>query len=126
MAKFIKYIITTLIISVLLFEGVFWGIMVQKKDVFDSSYQNVIVDKYRALENTNERKIIMVSGSSSSFGLDQNMLEMETGYKVVNLGLHAGFGHLFYSELAKENINPGDIVLLGYEYGWGGVMVLKP
>ena len=46
------------------------------------------------------------------------MLEEVTGYKVANLGLHAGFGHLFYSELAKANINEGDIVLLGYEYGW--------
>lgn len=40
---------------------------------------------------------------------------------VANLGLHAGFGHLFYAELAKANINEGDIVLLGYEYGWQGV-----
>ena len=68
---------------------------------------------------TNEPKIIVVSGSSSAFGLDQGMLEAACkGYKVVNLGLHAGFGHLFYSELAKANINEGDIVLLGYEYEW--------
>ena len=25
---------------------------------------------------------------------------------------------MFYTELSKENINPGDIVLLGYEYDW--------
>lgn len=118
MKKFLKYIITIIIMTVLLFESVIMGIICQKKDVFDSSYQNVIVDKYRMLQETNDKKIIMVSGSSSAFGLDQNMLEEKTGYKVVNLGLHAGFGHLFYSELAKENINPGDIVLLGYEYDW--------
>lgn len=118
MKKFLKYIITIIIMTVLLFESVIMGIICQKKDVFDSSYQNVIVDKYRMLQETNDKKIIMVAGSSSAFGLDQNMLEEKTGYKVVNLGLHAGFGHLFYSELAKENINPGDIVLLGYEYDW--------
>lgn len=118
MLKYIKYLLTTVLISVLLFELVVWGIIVQKKGVFNSSYQNIIVDKYRILENTDEKKIILISGSSSSFGLDQEFLENKTGYKVVNLGLHAGFGHLFHSELAKENINEGDIVLLGYEYNW--------
>lgn len=44
--------------------------------------------------------------------------KLRGGYKVANLGLHEGFGHLFSSELAKANINEGDIVLLGYEYGW--------
>ena len=95
-----------MLISIILFESVIYGIILQKKDVFYPSYQNVIVDKYRMLENTDEKKIIMIAGSSSAFGLDQN------------LGLHAGFGHLFHSELAKENINEGDIVLLGYEYNW--------
>ena len=118
MLKYLKYLLTTLLISIILFESVIYGIILQKKDVFYPSYQNVIVDKYRMLENTNEKKIIMIAGSSSAFGLDQDLLEAETGYKVVNLGLHAGFGHLFHSELAKENINEGDIVLLGYEYNW--------
>lgn len=118
MWKFIKYLVTTLLISICLFEIVVYGIIVQKKGVFHSSYQNIIVDKYRLLEETNEKKIIMIAGSSSSFGLDQDMLEKKTGYKVINLGVHAGFGQLFHSELAKENIGEGDIVLLGYEYNW--------
>lgn len=118
MTKFLKYIVTTLLIFVCIFEVIVFGIIAQKKDVFDSSYQNLIVDKYRSLQRTNDKKIILIAGSSSSFGLDQKMLEEKTGYKVVNLGLHAGFGHLFHSELAKENINEGDIVLLAYEYNW--------
>ncbi len=118
MSKYIKYILTTVLISLILFEAVVFGILLQKKGVFDPSYQSVIVDKYRILENTEEKKIIMIAGSSSAFGLDQELLEQETGYKVANLGLHAGFGQLFNSELAKTNINEGDIVLLGYEYSW--------
>lgn len=118
MLKFLKFLVVTLLSFIFIFELIIFGIVVQKKDVFYSSYQNLIVDKYRILQNTNDKKIIIIAGSSSSFGLDQRMLEEKTGYKVVNLGLHAGFGHLFYSELAKENINEGDIVLLGYEYDW--------
>lgn len=118
MKQYLKYIITTLVLAFVFFEVVVLGIIMIPADVFHSSYQSLIQDKYRVLIETNEPKIIMVCGSSSAFGLDQKMLEEKTGYKVANLGLHAGFGHLFYSELAKANINKGDIVICAYEYGW--------
>ena len=118
MKQYIKYLTAVLILAFVIFEVIIFAIICYPKDVFDSAYQNVIVDKYRILQNTESPKIIVVSGSSSAFGLDQELLEKESGYNVVNLGLHASFGHLFNSELAKENINRGDIVLLGYEYIW--------
>lgn len=119
MKQYIKFVITTLWLTVLLLGTLVIGILKYPADVFHSSYQSVIQDKYRILMETESPKIIVVAGSSSAFGLDQEMLaEACEGYQVVNLGLHAGFGHLFYSELAKANINQGDIVLLGYEYGW--------
>lgn len=118
MKAYLKYIISILFMTIIMFEGIVIGILKFPKGVFYSSYQSLIQDKYRILKEIKEPKIIMVSGSSSAFGLDQKMLERETGYKIANLGLHAGFGHLFYSELAKANINKGDVVLLGYEYGW--------
>lgn len=118
MKQYLKFVLTTLLITILLFECITIGILKYPENTFYTSYQSLIQDKYRILMETNEPKIIMVSGSSSAFGLDQKMLEEATGYKVANLGLHAGFGALFYSELAKANINEGDIVLLGYEYGW--------
>lgn len=116
--KYIKFLSITIIMSAVLFQAIVCGIICEPKNVFDSSYQSVIQDKFRILQSTNDPKIIVVAGSNAAFGLNQKMLASATGYKVVNLGLHAGFGHLFYSELAKANINKGDIVLLGYEYGW--------
>lgn len=104
--------------TAILFEAYVLGILLFPANTFYSSYQSLIQDKFRTLIETDDPKIIMISGSSSAFGLVQKDLEYASGYKVVNLGLHAGFGHLFYSELAKANINAGDIVLLGYEYGW--------
>ena len=118
MKSYLKFLILTLVSAVMIFEVIVLGILKYPADVFHSSWQSLIQDKYRLLKETNDPKIIVVSGSSSAFGLDQKMLEDASGYKVVNLGLHAGFGHMFYSELAKENINAGDIVLLGYEYNW--------
>ena len=118
MKQYLKYLITVLIASVVMFEAVVFGILLIPRGVFHSSFQSVVVDKYRILQNTNEPKIIICAGSSASFGLNQEMLAEASGYQVVNLGLHAGFGQMFTVELSKENINPGDIVLLGFEYGW--------
>lgn len=118
MRQYIKYMLSILILTIVIFETIILAILCNPKGVFKTSYQSIIVDKYRILQQTDSPKIIVIAGSSSAFGLDQELLEEETGYRVVNLGLHAGFGHLFYSELAKENIQQGDIVLLGYEYGW--------
>ncbi len=118
MKEYLKFISITLILTIVFFEVIILGIIKKPENTFHSSYQSMIQDKFRILMETNEPKIIIVSGSSSAFGLDQKMLEQATGYKVANLGLHAGFGCLFYTELAKANINEGDIVLLGYEYGW--------
>lgn len=118
MKSYLKFLLSSLCAALVIFEVVVIGILKCPAGVFHSSYQSMIQDKYRILLETNDPKIIIVSGSSSAFGLNQKMLEEASGYKVANLGLHAGFGHLFHSELAKANINKGDIVLLGYEYGW--------
>lgn len=83
---------------------------------FGDTYQSVIQRKYDVLKNTKEKKIIIIGGSSAGFGIDEELLEEKTGYKVANMGLHAGFGQLFNTEIARDFIKEGDIVLLGYEY----------
>lgn len=118
MKQYFKFLITVLLITFLLFAGTIYGILVQRKGVFHDSYASVIQDKYDILVNTDGPKIIVISGSSSAFGLDQQLLSDAAGMPVVNLGLHAGFGPCFPTELAKANIGEGDIVLLGYENGW--------
>lgn len=114
--KFIKYLTATLLLTFVLIAGNFLNIVTYGGGIFHSSYQSEIQVKAHRVQQINEPKIILVAGSSAAFGLDQYMLEEATGYKVVNMGLHAGFGATFPSELAKANINPGDIVLFGYEY----------
>lgn len=126
MKQYLRFVITTLALTAFIFVSLVIGILLYPRNVFHSSYQSVIQDKYRILMETESPKIIVVAGSSTAFGLDQEMLaEACEGYQVVNLGVHAGFGHLFYSELAKANINQGDIVLLGYEYGWQGSITIN-
>lgn len=116
----IYYIILPFVFAVLLLIGVFCWIVLCPKDAFHASYQSVIQDKYENLMNVQNPKIVLVGGSNLAFGIDEKLLSEKTGYPVVNLGLHAGFGGLFNSEIAKANIQEGDIILLGYEYGWHG------
>ena len=116
--KFVRFLGATALCSILLFGGIFLSITCKPKGVFHSNYMNVINDKFDRLMQINDPKIIIIGGSNCAFGIDQDLIERETGYPVVNMGLHAGFGHVFYTELAKQNIRPGDIVVLAYEYNW--------
>lgn len=83
---------------------------------FSDTYQSVIQRKYERLRNTDGKRIVIVGGSSAGFGIAGDYMEQETGYTVVNMGLHAGFGQLFNTEIMKNQIRAGDIVLLGYEH----------
>ena len=118
MKKIVAFVLSTVLLMCLMVALTVVGIIVYPKNTFHSSYNSLIQDKFKTLKQTNSRKIIMVAGSSSAFGLNQALLEEKTGYKVVNMGLHAGFGPAFEAEITKANINPGDVVLLGYEPGW--------
>jgi len=116
-----QFIIHLLIISlcvVLVFTLLIGLIVCGAPNVYDSTYQSVMQRKYDALIQTNEPKIIIIGGSSAGFGIDEEMIEEATGYPVVNLGLHAGFGGVVPLELSKANINSNDIILLAFEWDW--------
>ena len=116
--KALRLWIYTSVFTLILFSAITFGVLLRPSGVFHTNYMSVICDKFDRLMSIDEPKIIILGGSNCAFGIDQDMIEEETGYKVVNMGLHAGFGHAFYTELAKRNINKGDIVLLAYEYNW--------
>ena len=84
---------------------------------FDDTYQSVIQRKYDRLITTQEPKIVIVGGSNAGFGFDAQYLTEQAGRPVLNMGLHAGFGQLFNTEIVKDHIGPGDVVILAYEYG---------
>lgn len=118
MKKAVTFIICSITFGILMIIFLFLNIVSFPKDVFRENYTNVLSTKYETLINTDSPKIIIVSGSSTAFSLDGNMLAEKTGMNVVNMGIHAGIGALYETELSKANIKEGDIVLLGYEWGW--------
>lgn len=98
--------------------ALFLGIVATPRDIFSENYVNTLSDKYETLLSMDSPKIIIVAGSSAAFSLDGDLLASKTGMNVANTAIDAGIGALYETELSKANINAGDIVLLGYEWGW--------
>lgn len=81
---------------------------------YSFGYDASILDKIERLESINKPKIILVGNSNLSFGIESSMLEESMGMPVVNLGLHGSLGNTFHENMAKFNINCGDIVVVSH------------
>lgn len=79
---------------------------------YNFSYNASITDKIERLNSIDEPKIILVGNSNVAFGIDSQVIEEAFSMPVVNLGLHGGLGNAFHEEIAKQNINRGDIVIV--------------
>lgn len=80
------------------------------------SYSTALLKKYDYLVSLkNKKKIIVIGGSGVAFGLNEELLKKETGYEVVNFGLHAAMGQRIMLEMSKTGINEGDIIVLAFE-----------
>ena len=82
---------------------------------FENTFLGAFSDKYKRLVTINEPKIIIISGSSSAFGLRSDILEQELGMPVVNLGLYAELGTKFMLDISRAGIKKGDIVVVAPE-----------
>jgi hypothetical protein len=61
-------------------------------------------------------KLLLVGGSSVLFGLSAKDIQKQTGFPTVNLGTHAALGAEYILRLAQRSAQPGDTVLLAFEY----------
>lgn len=79
---------------------------------------NVLQLKDMAVKSSSnyDKRILVVSGSNSLFSINSKIIEAETGYKTVNLGIHAGLDIDFYRYIINKYIKNGDIVVMPLEY----------
>lgn len=61
-------------------------------------------------------KLLLVGGSGILFGISAREIESQTGYRTINLGVHAGLGTNYILREAQRLTKPGDILLLVLEY----------
>ncbi len=114
-----KFIAKLILYACLTMAGLYGIIAVIQKipPQFTDTYDAAAIDKYHLLMNTDSPKIILIAGSNFAFGLDSEKISQEFGMPVVNLGLHAGIKPHFNFEMAKKNIQAGDVIVIGLEYG---------
>ena len=83
---------------------------------FDELYFGELADKYARLRSLeNEKKIVVIGGSSVPFGIDSARIEEVTGYAVVDFGLYGPLGTAIMMDLTRGYIHEGDIVILAPE-----------
>ena len=80
--------------------------------------------KYQRLITAESPKLIIHSGSNTSYGIDSAMLESELGhrYSVVNYGCNQDTPACFYYDVIADFIEKGDVVVHAPEmrnYQWG-------
>lgn len=83
--------------------------------VYDDTFVGELSEKYERLCSIEEKKIVIVGGSSAAFGLNSKMIEDELGYKTVNFGLYADLGTKLMMDLSRASVNEGDIFILAPE-----------
>lgn len=85
---------------------------------YTQNYQASLIDKVNRLYSIDEPKIMLVGNSNVCFGMDSELIQKEFHMPVVDLGLHGGLGNAFHENIAKLNIQKGDIVIICHsDYG---------
>ena len=91
---------------------------------YPSSRNGNYMVKYQRLITAPGSKLVIHSGSNTSYGIDSAMMEelLSNRYSVVNYGCNQDTPACFYYDVIADFINPGDIVVHAPEmrnYQWG-------
>jgi hypothetical protein len=73
-------------------------------------------DKIEILTSTESPRIVIVGGSNTAFGIHSELLQRESGYNVVNMGLNGNLGMRFMLHTIEPSLQQGDIVLIIPEF----------
>lgn len=83
---------------------------------FSETFLGEMAAKQQLLQNTPGRRVILIGGSSVPFALDSERLAQELpGWSVVDYGLYADLGTVTMLDWARDDIRPGDLVVLAPE-----------
>lgn len=83
---------------------------------YDESYYGELSAMYEKLTRTQEKKIILIGGSSLAFGVDVDLMgRMIDDYEICSFGLYGAIGTKAMLDLAADTIREGDIVIISPE-----------
>ncbi|MBO7609646.1 MAG: hypothetical protein J6S96_05550 [Muribaculaceae bacterium] len=112
MKRYLLKLLTIIALFVLNIALLVWCVPID-----NNSYLTAYNRKMDLLCSCPQPRIIFMGGSNLAFGLDSHMIQDSLHCNVVNMGLHGGIGIRFLIDDCQQQIKPGDIVMLQFEYG---------
>ncbi|GAA5138403.1 hypothetical protein [Thalassotalea piscium] len=103
------------VLSFLVFYAL-WLSNTNKPSISTSWISQFYKQKTIIAQSTKKPKILITSGSNSLFAFDSERLSNVTTYEVVNYAVAVGLGLRYILEQTKQQLQPGDVVLLPLEY----------
>ncbi|OYW87805.1 MAG: hypothetical protein B7Z22_03760 [Hyphomonas sp. 32-62-5] len=82
----------------------------------ENDYARATLIKHDRLSSLPDKKIVLVGGSNLSYGMDSTLIERETGCPAVNMGLNGYFGVRYLMREVADDVKPGDIIVLAFEW----------
>lgn len=82
---------------------------------FEKTFLGEFSNRVEELYETEGEKIVIIGGSSVSFGVDAELLEETLGMPVVNFGLYATLGTKAMMDFSMGAIGEGDIIIIAPE-----------
>lgn len=102
------------ILKLILLLGLMAGFFFYLSPQYSENYTASLVDKVRRLESIEGPKLVLIGNSNVAFGIKSEEIEQAIGMPVVNMGLHDGLGNVFHEQMAKLNVQPGDIYVIAH------------
>jgi hypothetical protein len=83
---------------------------------FEHDYSATIIDKHNRLKSLKSPKIVLIAGSNYAYGINSELIEKAFNRPVVNMAIHYSLGSDFMLRQLEDNLQKGDIVIMGFEY----------
>ena len=81
------------------------------------TYNSAFIDKLELVKkNKNQRKILLIGGSSIGWGVSAEQIEKATNITTINLGHHAGFGLVDFQDFLLSCLTPDDLIIFCPEW----------
>ncbi len=113
MSRFLRDLLVFILLQALLIGTLLWFFY----DVrIVSPLSPATVVKHKRLSEASSPRMILIGGSNLLFGLDSPMIEQQTPYNPVNMGLIGGLRLDYIINEIDDELRPGDLVVMSLEY----------
>lgn len=92
--------------------GILLGLMLYISPQYSQGYNASLIDKVNRLESIEGPKIVLIGNSNLAFGIKSEEIEAAFGMPVINMGLHDGLENPFHEQMARLNVQEGDIYII--------------